>query len=70
MTYVLKGLSFADRFAILELTALLDPSHSPGTFKPSNDFIASIRLAAGVVVSLYEEHSRRETPARHEETRF
>jgi hypothetical protein len=70
MIYVLKGLSFANRSAILELTALLDPSYSPGTFKPSNDFIASIRLAAGAVVSLYEDHSRRETSTRWNNSRI
>ncbi|MBI4725032.1 MAG: hypothetical protein HY765_08665 [Rhodomicrobium sp.] len=60
MTFVLKRLSFACRSAVLELAALLDPSHSLGAFKPNEEFIESVRSAAGAVVSLYEEWSRQE----------
>jgi hypothetical protein len=54
MTYVLRRLSAADRSAVLELTVLVDPSHS-GAFKPAEAFVASVRAAAAEVVALYDE---------------
>jgi hypothetical protein len=64
MTFALKGLNLAHKSAVLELTALLDPSLSPGNFKPGEGFVASICEAAGAVVTLYDEWSRRERSAR------
>jgi hypothetical protein len=60
MTRVLKGLSFAHRSTVLELAALLDPSRSLGASNPGQNFITSIRSAAGAVLSLYEQLAERE----------
>jgi hypothetical protein len=61
MTYVLQRLSPSHRATVLNLAALLDPSHSRAAVTASEDFIASVCRAAGVVVSLYDEWSRRHT---------
>jgi hypothetical protein len=53
MTYVLRGLSPADKSAVLELAVLLDPSTSLQAFKPAEAFIASVCHAAKAVLSLY-----------------
>ena len=53
MTYVLKALNPAQRSAVLELAALLDPSHS-GAFKPSAAFVASVCAAARAVRAHYD----------------
>lgn len=53
MTSVLKALSPAHRSSVFELAVLLDPSHS-GQFKPSAEFIASLRAAAAAAVCLYD----------------
>jgi hypothetical protein len=59
MAHVLKGLTPAHRATVLRLAALLDPSQSLGTQKPGEEFIASVRVAADAVVSLYGTHFRR-----------
>ena len=60
MTYVLKGLSPANRSAVLELALLLDPGHS-GAFKPSNGFILAVRAAAEAAAALYEAGPHQKT---------
>jgi hypothetical protein len=59
MSYVLKGLSAPNRAAILQLSALLDPSHS-GAAKPDDFMIAAIWVAATEVVRLYGDWLRLE----------
>ncbi len=58
MAYILKALPPAQKSAVLELAALLDPGHSLGAFKPNEDFIATIRTAAEAVARLYDEWFR------------
>ncbi len=55
LTYVLKGLSPANKSAVLELAVLLDPSCSQGAFKPGEAFVQAIRVAAAAAVALYDE---------------
>ncbi len=62
MTYVLKKLNAADRSAVLELAALLDPARSLAAAKPDEPFIAAVCSAAGAVVSFYEEYFRQVSP--------
>ncbi len=61
MTYVLRGLGAVGKSCILDLAALLDPSHSLASpNKPSSAFIDSVRSSAGVAVILYERWRRQE----------
>ena len=63
MTFVLRGLSSADRSAVLELAALLDPGQSLRGLKPGDEFTAAVRRAAPRVVELYEAWERQRRPA-------
>jgi hypothetical protein len=58
MSHVLKSLSSADRSAVLELAAVLDPSLSLRSIKPGDEFVAAVRRAAPAVVKLYDEWTR------------
>ncbi len=59
MSYVLKGLTAPCRAAVLQLAALLDPSHS-GAGKSEENFIAAVWVAASAVARLYDEWLRKE----------
>lgn len=59
MTAVLRALSPAHKSAVLELAALLDPSHSC-SFKPAGEFIALLQSAAEAAAGLYIEWFRQQ----------
>ncbi|MGA7326336.1 MAG: hypothetical protein WBX25_18095 [Rhodomicrobium sp.] len=58
MTLILKALNPSDKYAIIGLAVLLDPSRSSADFKSSEQFVARVTAAAKAVVLLYEQWSR------------
>jgi hypothetical protein len=58
MNYVLKGLPPVCKSAVLELAIVVDPSQSQGAWRPGEEFVASMVIAAAAAATLYDELAR------------